>query len=356
MALRAVGFMRSAGGYDVPPEDPPFGWESAVRSDEGSDLPDLEDIEESVVCDQVLARTIHESLIAVPIGAVAAQAGFVELVNIKASCQKRLHELSVNVRQAGILRNSEIVFTHRHLGGAKGFDLESTDLVLQQAVSKLHSMGAGQMDASNFIRKCSAETGPGRIARFVNENDLQKQLKILHGISSAASIPVPKGVSVVKQQVKAPVQVRADSFRLDPGRFLAQDGSRLEVLSEISAWASPGVALLDSDQAQGWLTTVNLVKHELVMVVLGGCSGPNCDVIHLPAFNLQGEPVILRVCVHQLGSVKSKTLDNTATIATSPHCVIAFHMCVEDFPTVSFIARVYKRNVASLYRESGHNR
>ena len=75
--------------------------------------------------------------------------------------------------------------------------------------------------------------------------------------------------------------------------------------------------LLDCDQAQGWLTTVNLVKHELVMVVLGGCSGPNCDVIHLPAFNLQGEP-ILRVCVHQLGSVKSKALDNKATIATLP--------------------------------------
>ena len=187
----------------------------------------------SALCDQVLVRNFHGGLIAVPIdgetsfGAVAVQAGFVELVHIKASCQGRLH-----VRLAGISRNSEVVFMHRHPGGAKGYDLESTDVVLQQAANKLHSMGAGQMDASNFIRKCSAETGPGRIARFVNENDLQKQLKILHGISSAASVPVPKGVSVVKQQVKVPLQVRADSFRLDPGRFLAQDGSRLEVLSD----------------------------------------------------------------------------------------------------------------------------
>ena len=66
-------------------------------------------------------------------GAVAAQAGFVELEYIKASCQGRLHELSVKVRLAGISRNAEIVFTHRHLGGAKGFDLESTDFVLQPA-------------------------------------------------------------------------------------------------------------------------------------------------------------------------------------------------------------------------------
>ena len=403
----------SAGGYsdveffEVPIEDPPSG--SVARSEEGSDLPDLEDIVESLVCDQVLARTVHGSLIAVPVssettfGAVAEQAGFVELENIKASCQGHVHELSVDVRRAGISRDSEVVFTHRHLGGAKGFDLENTDSVLQQAVSKLHSIGAGQVDASNFIRKCNAETGPGRIARFVNENDLQKQLKILHGISSAASIPVPKGVSVVKQTAKATMQVRADSFRLDPGRFLAQDGSRLEVLSEISACAPPGVVLLDGEQAQGWLTTVNLVKHELVMVVLGGCSGLNCDVTYLPAFNLQGEPVILRVCVHQLGSVKSKTLDHKATIATSPHCVIAFHIYMEDFPPegwskitaapvkevalrfsegsamfisppwsrqwlndrksiakerathVSFIARVYKRSVVSLYRQSGHN-
>ena len=399
-------FVDSDGGYsdvdflDVPPEDPPYGLESSARSDEGSDLPELEDIEVSALCDQVLVRNFHGGLIAVLIdgettfGAVAVQAGFVELEHIKASCQGRLHELSVNVRLAGISRNSEVVFMHRHPGGAKGYALESTDVVLQQAANKLHSMGAGQMDASNFIR--------GRIARFVNENDLQKQLKILHGISSAASVPVPKGVSVVKQQVQVPLQVRADSFRLDPGRFLAQDGSRLEVLSEISACAPPGVVLLDGDQAQGWLTTVDLVKHELVMVVLGGCSGPNWDVIHLPAFNL-GEPVILRVCVHQLGSVKSKALDNKATISTLPHCVIAFHMYLEDFLTdgwkkitsapvkevalrfsegsamfisppwsrqwlhdrksiakenathVSFIARVYKRSVTSLYRQSGHN-
>ena len=101
--------------------------------------------------------------------------------------------------------------------------------------------------------------------------------------------------------------------------------------------------------------------------------------------------------------MKSKALDNKATISTSPHCVIAFHMYLEDFLTdgwkkitsapvkevalrfsegsamfisppwsrqwlhdrksiakenathVSFIARVYKRSVTSLYRQSGHN-
>ena len=250
--------------------------------------------------------------------------------------------------------------------------MESSDQVLQDAVNMLHKLGAGQIEASSFIKQCT--------------------------------VPVLKGVSVAKPSRKTPSQARADCFRLDPGRFLAQGGSKLEVLSlevlsEISALAPPHVVLLDSDQAQGWLTTANLVKHELVMVVLGGCSGTNCKIIHIPAFNLQGEPVILRVCVHQLGSLKSKTLDNT----TSPHCVIAFHMYLEDFQTdgwnrirlapvkevalrfsegsamfisppwsrqwlserkntakehatqVSLMARVCKRNVASLYRQSGHN-
>ena len=108
-------FVGSNGRYsdveflDVPPEDPPYGLESSARSDEGSDLPELEDIEVSALCDQVLVRNFHGGLIAVPIdgetsfGAVAVQAGFVELVHIKASCQGRLHELSVNVRLAGDL-------------------------------------------------------------------------------------------------------------------------------------------------------------------------------------------------------------------------------------------------------------
>ena len=189
-------------------------------------------------------------------------------------------------------------------------------------------------DSSSFLQQIDHLLGPSRISKLALETATNKQLKIVHGMSSAASVPLPVGVTPVpgapKNQHKT--IACASQFRMKPGLFVGADGKPLEILTSVSANSPPGVVLIDPHDAAPWIQARKVVTHELVLCVLGTCGDTNCPSVHLAAFS-GDDPVVLRVCIHQAGGSIACRAEKSRDLKLPPSCVLSFSVFRDEWAT-----------------------
>ena len=205
---------------------------------------------------------------------------------------------------------------------------------IQRAAVVITSLGASHDQASSFLQQIDHLLGPSRISKLALETATNKQLKILHGMSSAASVPLPVGVTPVPGAPKNQHRTIAcaSQFRMKPGLFVGADGKPLEILTSVSANSPPGVVLIDPQDAAPWILARKVVTHELVLCVLGTCGDTNCPNVHLAAFS-GDDPVVLRVCIHQAGGSIACRAEKSKDLKLPPSCVLSFSVFRDEWAT-----------------------
>ena len=150
-------------------------------------------------------------------------------------------------------------------------------------------------------------------------SNLQKLAKTLN-----ISMPAVKaGVADSKRPVQKKLEqnqfkqkdIRAEDFRPQTGFFRNEDGTPCPIISVIQHGVS-GVAIANPEDALPWIRApMKISQDELAILVLGECPSPStcCNKIQIPAVASDDKPVILAVCMHQLGnkSVECKAPEDT---------------------------------------------
>eukprot|EP00438_Fugacium_kawagutii_P031939 Skav201880 [mRNA] locus=scaffold550:187977:193148:- [translate_table: standard] len=171
------------------------------------------------------------------------------------------------------------------------------------------------------VEKLIKNGGLPTLNAILRKPDLADKLAALETLAKALAIELPdmNKAAVRRQRINQKrvatqahkqVDIVAQDYKVKAGHYLNQDDTPCTILSSIQH-ACSGVYLCDPAEAQPWLeqpTTVT--RDELALLVLGGCTHAkekSCAIQSIPAFNSLGEPVVLSVCVHNLGAKDVKT-------------------------------------------------
>ena len=127
-------------------------------------------------------------------------------------------------------------------------------------------------------------------------------------------------------------EIDASSFKLQQGFFRNQDGTECVQIDCIQA-GKCGIKLMNPKDAFPWLQNEHCISQdELAVLILGSCpssDGNKCSRIKTPAYDCNGQPVLLSTCLHNLGSQpivisEQKTAADVAVMSTIVFSVTAF--------------------------------
>eukprot|EP00438_Fugacium_kawagutii_P033239 Skav228423 [mRNA] locus=scaffold1325:267313:272607:+ [translate_table: standard] len=129
-----------------------------------------------------------------------------------------------------------------------------------------------------------------------------------------------------KQKIKTREVVVSD-YKLATGVFKNQDGTDCQILDQIKHAAS-GVMLSSRAQAEPWLQhTSKISQDELGILIMGCCDNPDalgCTKHSIPANTVDGSPVIIAGCLHQLGNKNVEVVNpKGAEVALEDSTVVA---------------------------------
>ena len=190
----------------------------------------------------------------------------------------------------------------------------------------LLTQGMDLNQVSSFIDSL-AQAGPLAFSAVLEAKNRTEKLAALTKLANSMKIKMPD-LGVGQQQVKKKVQDRfsrddtidISMIRLKRDFFLNQDGSPCEQRSEPMPGGA-GVCCVAAKDSEPWLNKV-ISQDEQAILVIGKCPNPDPQTrngLQIPAY-YKDEPIILKVCCHQLSQKKVKTQEpctKNVTIAGS---------------------------------------
>ena len=232
--------------------------------------------------------------------------------------------------------------TSLHGGGSKeGLQV----MAKNKLATHLLNQGAKLEEVSIFVHKVITTIGHARVLQAFEGDNAQKISAAVQDFSKISGMSIP--AITVKEATQAKVNntlkrkglqnqnsLTSDMFSLVDGFFTNEDGTPASILSVFSMKES-GVALMDFDASQEWISDSTYVPDELAIIVLG-TSHVFPDVsgtpITFPACDRQGQPLILNGVIYQLGEkhikIESK---NKTNIKGTDSIVISFSMYADEF-------------------------
>lgn len=180
----------------------------------------------------------------------------------------------------------------------------------------LLTQGVDLNEVAPFSEKLLKAVGHQAVSTIMEPRQVAKKWDGLIKLSKSVNLQLPDVVNKqlrrnerVKQNIRkltSPVdhQVNLEGVTFQKGFFLNADGSACHQVFEVKPKSS-GVILLSQEQAEPWLSQPgNLTLDEFGVAVVGVCKGSKhskCASVQMPGFDAQNRPLILAICLHNLG-------------------------------------------------------
>lgn len=241
----------------------------------------------------------------------------------------------------------------QHGGGAKD---DQKFVAKNQLASLLLQRGLPVDRVASVVDQIIQAFGAQRVAKDLKEQDDEKKWtnvqqfmnKVGANLSDNsikfvnAAMKIQKAIR--KKQVGRTQTLDAHALNIEPNFFVKQDGSTCDILKTLQG-AKSGVCLLSCEEANAWINAkLPLSAHELAGLVIGlnCCSSKTeaCRKVAIPVTDEEGQPLIIRVCMHQLGAKHVKIEQkNTQTIAVEKSVIVSVTVfrdeCQNDlWPTI----------------------
>lgn len=193
-----------------------------------------------------------------------------------------------------------------HGGGSK---LDAHLKVRQSVVELLLQMGADSLRVNDFAREVLEKGGLTRVQHLLQIRDFEERLTQLLRLAFALHIaPIaienPDQERARKMRSRKPkalphfAAVKAEDFTLASDCFGMPDGS---ITSEVKE----GVLLIDAAACDDFVKSFPHKPACLALVILGQeCpwASSSCKKVHVPAVDNKDVQVVLKACLHQVGS------------------------------------------------------
>ncbi len=169
---------------------------------------------------------------------------------------------------------------------------------------------------ATFVDALVKNAGHQTIASILGQKHKNQKWEGIFKTANSLSITIPDFVSralqsqkrfadkIKKQHKDTLGDVPIHEFAIKSDALKYQDGSPCQQIPHVIPNAN-GVVLIKGQEAAEWLSkTQPLSQEELALAVVGTCPGHSkdtCNRGNLPAHDGQGYPVVLSVCIHNIG-------------------------------------------------------
>ena len=205
----------------------------------------------------------------------------------------------------------------QHGGGAKD---DQKFVAKNQLALLLLNKGLPVEKVASVVDQIVQSIGAQRVVKDLKEQEEEKRWNHIQQWMSKIGVNMPEhSVKFVSAAMKIQKAIRRKQFEhkhaldvhslnIEPDFFVKEDGSTCDILKTLQG-AKTGVCLLSQDEANAWINAkLPLSAHELAGLVVGAeCGATNVDAcrkLAIPVTDTTGQPLIIRVCMHQLGSKK----------------------------------------------------
>ena len=209
------------------------------------------------------------------------------------------------------------------------------------------SQGAELKECVHFIDSLIRGAGPSAISSVMGQKRVSKKWDGISQLAQALHITMPplgQKLQIANAKAKkkfqagarsAPVNLPVYALTIENGFLLNQDDTSCLQLQKIAPNVS-GAVLMKYCDAKQWLERrIVLSQDELVLIVVGACDHPEpdkCLKIQLPV-TLNGEPLIVQGCLHQLGARHVKVpSDDENVIPQTDSQVVSFTAMKDEIP------------------------
>ena len=226
-------------------------------------------------------------------------------------------------------------------GGAKDAKYVSAQTALAQL---LLDRGFSLPDSSGIVDRLMPKAGLGRIQRLLSVVHPDNKWSQFMQLAQQFEVPIPPTPARVERAAirvqeafrkRRQARLKASDFSLQPGHWFNEDGAEAPILKQLFPGCS-GIHLCDAqDAGQHIHTFKDNTPDELGLALVGhtcpheaSCSGRHT----VPALNAGGEPILLSICLHQLGSRKlSVKCRHAATVAVTAAVCVAFTVHMDEW-------------------------
>ena len=161
---------------------------------------------------------------------------------------------------------------------------------------------------------CKSASVPA-IQKALSQYPEEKKLKAFASLAKSLSTVIPEpnksqhdlDLSTkgrIKGNGMTQKQLNIEALSIKPGYFLNYDGSHVLQRPGIMPSAA-GIALMHWPEAKQWLNRAETISQdELAILVIGECHGGghgDCKRLSVPAYDGEGNPMIVAGCLHNLG-------------------------------------------------------
>ena len=250
-------------------------------------------------------------------------------------------------------------------GGAKDAKYIAAQTALAQTML---DRGMSLADASATVDKLLPKAGLSRVQRLVGIVQADNRWESLLQLANQFDVALPPTTSRVEKAAikvqaafrkRQQAKVSAKDFQLQPHCFYNEDGTEATILTQLYPGCS-GILLSDASEALQHIQAFQShTLDELGIAVVGHCcphADSCCGRQTLPALNSGGEPVLISVCLHQLGQKKLEfRCKHAATISVASATCVAFTVFGDEWDehAWSLIRANPVRQVVKVLQASG---
>eukprot|EP00438_Fugacium_kawagutii_P013158 Skav215784 [mRNA] locus=scaffold2935:20433:22409:+ [translate_table: standard] len=194
--------------------------------------------------------------------------------------------------------------------------------------SFLLTQGVDLNEVAGFAEKLIKAVGPQAVITIMEPKQVAKRWDGLVKLTKSFNLTLPDASNKqiqkterLKQAIRKHVQkdsqiINLDGVTFQVGFFLNADGSNANQVLEVKP-KSTGVILLTQQQADPWLSQPGHITHdEFAVCVVGECKGAKhsaCTPLQMPGFDANGRPLILAICMHNIGKKAVITKHSTSS-------------------------------------------
>eukprot|EP00438_Fugacium_kawagutii_P030654 Skav221860 [mRNA] locus=scaffold1175:384264:387593:- [translate_table: standard] len=223
---------------------------------------------------------------------------------------------------------------HPLIGGAVSTKHEMHQHIKDGLSSLFLEAGFSPNSVAAQVQSMMSQVGTHRVLHLVfAESNKQKKFLELCDLCNI-HLPNPKHApknKMAKHDHKKPTQrIDVKQYKLAAGYFRLANGDQAPMLEEFSPF-QVGVSLISADDAERWYHSGPILPDELAMVIIGDMPEQvttKMTKITVPATNAQGQSVLLRGFLHQLGEkliqLPAETSKSVATKATTVCAITAW--------------------------------
>ncbi len=225
----------------------------------------------------------------------------------------------------------------QHGGGAKD---EQKFVAKNQLALLLLNKGLPVEKVASVVDQIVQAIGAQRVVKDLKEQEDEKKWSSIQQWMNKIGANLPEqSIKFVSAAMKIQKAIRKKQFEnkhtldvhslnIEPDFFVKEDGSACDIIKTLQG-AKTGICLLSQGEASAWINAkLPLSAHELAGLVVGpncgATTGDTCKKMAIPVTDVEGQPLIIRVCMHQLGTKKVQVeKKNAKTVVVEKSVIVS---------------------------------